>query len=91
MRSSAKLAISLCSPEEASIILSSIGPDNEPLPPGLELSAYTQLSELVIEIGCGRALDSLLATIDDLLGSIGLAERVACRRGGLRYNTSALK
>jgi len=78
MKSSARLVITLCSPEEATLVLSAIKPDNEPLPPGLEISAHTHLGELIIEITCERSLDSLLLTIDDVLSAIGLAEKVAC-------------
>ncbi len=63
-------------PEElAKAIYDAIKPDNERLPPGLAIE--TRLSgravELVVE--CEKSLESLWATLDDLLACVQAAER----------------
>lgn len=63
--------------EASQTVFRAISPDNEPLPPGLELSAELKGSKIILSIRCERSLQSLLATLDDLLHMLALAESVA--------------
>ena len=71
----AELRLSYPEEELAKAIYDAIRPDNERLPPGLAIE--TRLSgravELVVE--CEKSLESLWATLDDLLACVQAAER----------------
>ncbi|MCS7142707.1 MAG: KEOPS complex subunit Pcc1 [Aigarchaeota archaeon] len=76
----ASLRISFCDQAEADIVARSIDPDNRPLPVGMDLRCERVGSDLIVEITSSRSIESLIYTIDDLLTSIKLAERIACRK-----------
>ncbi len=78
--SRAELRVVFCDDRESEGALRSLLPDNEPLPPGLSVEMVVEGRVLVAEIRCERGVDSLLATLDDLLASLNLAERVFCSR-----------
>ncbi len=78
--SRAELRVAFCDDRESEGALRSLLPDNEPLPPGLSVEMVVEGRVLVAEIRCERGVDSLLATLDDLLASLNLAERVLCGR-----------
>jgi Transcription factor Pcc1. len=78
--SRAELRVVFCDDRESEGALRSLLPDNEPLPPGLSVEMVVEGRVLVAEIRCERGVDSLLATLDDLLASLNLAERVLCSR-----------
>ncbi|MDJ0275105.1 MAG: KEOPS complex subunit Pcc1 [Nitrososphaerota archaeon] len=82
MRSSstAEMRVRFCDEVEAEGALRSLAPDNEPLPKGLSISMARDGVELVVKVGCERGVDSLLATLDELLMSLNLAERALCSR-----------
>ncbi len=78
--SRADLRVAFCDDRESEGALRSLLPDNEPLPPGLSVEMVIEGRELVVKVRCERGVDSLLATLDDLLASLNLAERVLCSR-----------
>jgi tRNA threonylcarbamoyladenosine modification (KEOPS) complex Pcc1 subunit len=61
----------------AQVVYQAISPDNHPLPRGLELKAAFENTTIVMEIICHRPLQSLLATLDDILRMAALAENMA--------------
>lgn len=63
------------SEEEARAIYDAVLPDNERLPPGLRMRTSVSGRELIIEVSCSKGLESLWATLDDLLSCIQVAER----------------
>lgn len=59
----------------AEAIALAITPDNEKAPPGLRIETQIENSSLIASVYCERGLDSLTATLDDLLACIQAAER----------------
>ncbi len=80
MTEKAVIRIRFCDEEEARMMRQTVEPDNTPLPPGLIIETRQDGALLFFEITCERGPESLLATIDDLLASIQLAEKTICRR-----------
>ncbi len=78
--SRAELRVFFCDDRESEGALRSLVPDNEPLPPGLSIGMAREGNVLVAEVSCERGVDSLLATLDELLSSLNLAEKALCTR-----------
>ena len=62
---------------EAKRILSAISPDNSPLPLGLEIDCETHKKSLTITIRLERSIDSLGATLEDIMSAIDLSMRTS--------------
>ena len=60
---------------DAEHILQSVSPDNFPLPRGLHINSSRFQNQVIFEIRCKRGLESLAATIEDLLSAIDLSIR----------------
>ena len=60
---------------DAERILQSVSPDNFPLPKGLQIKSSISSNQLIFEIRCDRGIESLAATIEDLLSAIDLSIR----------------
>ncbi|MHA1902987.1 MAG: KEOPS complex subunit Pcc1 [Candidatus Thorarchaeota archaeon] len=60
---------------EAERISKSLSPDNVPLPPGLRIDTQVRGNQLVLKVECKRGLDSLRATLEDIMSAIDLALR----------------
>jgi hypothetical protein len=73
MRSRIELTFELA--VDAQRILQSVAPDNFPLPSGLQINSSIFDNQLCFTIDCDRGLDSLAATIEDLLSAIDLSIR----------------
>jgi len=56
-------------------ILSTISPDNSPLPPGLEIVCVVRDNSLSIEIRSERSIESLGSTLEDIMSAIDLSMR----------------
>ena len=56
-------------------VLKAITPDNLKVPPGLRIEAFTENETLIVRIKCERGIESLLATVNDLLACIQAVER----------------
>ncbi len=65
------------SEDEARRILSAIAPDNYPLPPGLEIECLINHHFLTITVHSNRGVDSLGATLEDLMSAIDLSMRTS--------------
>lgn len=59
----------------AKIIVGAISPDNCKVPAGLTITTSRQKAEVHVRIFCTKGSGTLLATLDDLLSSIQLAEK----------------
>jgi len=59
----------------AKAIAKAVTPDNLKTPPGLVIETRVEDSNVVVEIYCKRSMESLIATLDDLLACIQAAER----------------
>ncbi|MEM0383765.1 MAG: KEOPS complex subunit Pcc1 [Candidatus Caldarchaeum sp.] len=62
--------------EKASTVYHSLKPDDKPLPTGLSVDTRLEGRDVVVEVECTRGFASFLATLDDILSSAGLSERV---------------
>ena len=65
------------SEEDAKRTLSAISPDNSPLPEGLELECALDNQRVNITIQSVRGLDSLAATLEDIMSAIDLSLRTS--------------
>lgn len=71
----ATIELELAPVMDAQRVLDSVLPDNVPLPPGLRIESRVLNGRLVFKIECDRGLDSLRATLEDLLSSVDLSLR----------------
>lgn len=60
---------------EAKRTISAIAPDNYPLPPGLEIKCSVSNRSLMIVVRSERGVDSLGATLEDIMSAIDLSMR----------------
>lgn len=58
-------------------ILSTISPDNSPLPSGLEIVCVVHDNSLSIEIRSERSIESLGSTLEDIMSAIDLSVRTS--------------
>jgi hypothetical protein len=65
------------SEEEAKTTLSAITPDNSPLPEGLEIDCTLEGQQLHIKIQSVRSLESLAATLEDIMSAVDLSLRTS--------------
>ncbi len=61
--------------EDANQVLNAINPDNSPLPPGISIQTSVEQNRLLIRIECERGIDSLRATVEDIMSAIDLSLR----------------
>jgi phosphoserine phosphatase len=59
----------------AKVIVGAVSPDNFPVPPGLFIKSSRRKTEAETRVFCAKGAGTLLATLDDLLSSIQLAEK----------------
>ena len=57
--------------------LEAINPDNKPLPKGLVIDCSVEGTKLAITIHCKRGIDSLGATLEDIMSAIDLSLRTS--------------
>jgi hypothetical protein len=74
---SAQIKLDFESEAEAKRILSAITPDNSPLPPGLEIDSVVHKKSLSITIRSERSVESLGATLEDIMSAIDLSMRTS--------------
>lgn len=60
---------------EAETVTKAISPDNMEVPKGLQIETLQQNSEVNTKIKCQTRLATLIATIDDLLACVSIAEK----------------
>ena len=73
----ARIQLYLSSHEEAERTLSAISPDNSPLPEGLHIECSLENHRLDITIQSSRSLESLAATLEDIMSAIDLSLRTS--------------
>ena len=73
----AKIKLDFQSSNIAKQILDTILPDNKPLPKGLTIYCSVEGTKLLITIQCERNINSLGATLEDILSAIDLALRTS--------------
>jgi hypothetical protein len=65
------------SKEAAMQTFSAISPDNSPLPEGLEIECSTDNQIVKITIQSSRSLESMAATLEDMMSAIDLSMRTS--------------
>jgi hypothetical protein len=73
----AHIQLDFKSEAEAKRTFSAIAPDNHPLPSGLEIECSINHHSLTIIIRSERSLESLGATLEDIMSAIDLSMRTS--------------
>ena len=73
----ATIKLDFQSSDVANRILESITPDNTPLPSGLTIDCSVEETKLLINIQCERSINSLGATLEDIMSAIDLSLRTS--------------
>ncbi|PMB74281.1 KEOPS complex subunit [Candidatus Bathyarchaeota archaeon] len=71
----AEIIISYDNVESAKAVAEAVSPDNFKVPPGLSIKTEREGSNVVTRVKCGRKLQTCIATVDDLLFAVSLAEK----------------
>jgi tRNA threonylcarbamoyladenosine modification (KEOPS) complex Pcc1 subunit len=71
----AKICLSYKNEREAQSVAQAVSPDNMDVPVGLSVETTQNGSEVHTTIQCEKRLQTLIATIDDLLACVSVAEK----------------
>ncbi|MCS7096006.1 MAG: KEOPS complex subunit Pcc1 [Candidatus Bathyarchaeota archaeon] len=71
----AEILITYNDDQSAECAFKAASPDNLNVPPGLTVNTARRNNEVLTVIKCNRSFKTFIATIDDLLFSISLAEK----------------
>jgi tRNA threonylcarbamoyladenosine modification (KEOPS) complex Pcc1 subunit len=72
----AEIVLNYKSVREAEAVANAISPDNLKAPQGLKVKTTQRGNKVVNKIQCDTKLQTFMATIDDLLSAVSVAERV---------------
>lgn len=71
----AKIQLIYNTTREAEAVAKAVAPDNLKVPQGLFIRTTRRGQKVLTEIRCETRLQTLVATIDDLLGAVSVAEK----------------
>ena len=71
----AKIVLSYKRLREAEAVANAVSPDNLKTPKGLKVETTRQGNKVFNQIQCDTKLQTFMATIDDLLSAVSVAER----------------
>jgi tRNA threonylcarbamoyladenosine modification (KEOPS) complex Pcc1 subunit len=71
----AKIVLSYKTLREAEAVANAVSPDNVKFPEGLSVKTMRQGKIVLTNIECKSRLQTFVATIDDLLSAVSVAER----------------
>jgi hypothetical protein len=71
----AEIRLSYRNEREAEAVAKAVSPDNVEVPPGLHIETLRNGSDVLTKIECQTRLQTLIATIDDLLACVSVAEK----------------
>ncbi len=71
----AKIRLSYRSVKDAEAVAQAVAPDNIKVPIGLFVKTTRQGKKVNTQINCETSLETFMATIDDLLSAVSVAER----------------
>ena len=60
---------------EAEAVAKAVSPDNVEVPPGLTVKTVRERTEVFTRVECQTRLQTLIATLDDLLSCVSVAEK----------------
>lgn len=71
----AKLQFTYATKREAEAVKDAITPDNIKTPPGLRVETTRKNTNLLTHIQCEKSIETLIATLDDLVACTSVAEQ----------------
>jgi len=71
----ARITLSYKNAREAEAVAKAVSPDNVKAPAGLTVKTTRKGSKVLTLVKCERRLETFIATLDDLLMSVQVAER----------------
>ena len=71
----AEIRLSYQNEREAEAVAKAVSPDNMEVPPGLYIKTVRKGPEVLTNVECETRLQTLIATIDDLLACVSVAEK----------------
>ena len=71
----AEILLSYRNEREAEAVAKAVSPDNVEVPPGLHIETSRKGFDVLTTIECRTRLQTLIATIDDLLACVSVAEK----------------
>ena len=71
----AEIRLSYGNEREAEAVAKAVSPDNVEVPPGLYVETVRKGSDVLTKVECQTRLPTLIATIDDLLACVSVAEK----------------
>jgi tRNA threonylcarbamoyladenosine modification (KEOPS) complex Pcc1 subunit len=71
----AEICLSYRNEREAEAVAKAVSPDNVEVPDGLRIETTRNGSDVLTTIDCQTRLQTLIATIDDLLACVSVAEK----------------
>lgn len=71
----AEIRLSYRNEREAEAVAKAVSPDNVKVPPGLSVKTVRNGPEVLTKIECQIRLQTLIATLDDLLSCVSVAEK----------------
>ena len=75
MRLEARLSFVYETEREAEAVVKAVSPDNMKVPAGLRVETVRNNCTLLASVQCEKSLETFIATLDDLLACISVAER----------------
>ena len=75
-KAEARLTIKFKGSKFAKAVAEAVSPDNVLAPKGLEVKTWSRGGKVYCRIVCRKGAETFLATLDDLLSSISVAERM---------------
>jgi len=71
----AEISLSYKTAKEAEAVARAVSPDNVRVPPGLFIKTTRRGVKVLTKIECKTRLETFIATIDDLLSAVSVAEK----------------
>ena len=71
----AKISLNYQNEREAQAVAQAVSPDNIEVPSGLYIKTVRNGSEVLTTVECQTRLQTLIATLDDLLACVSVAEK----------------
>jgi tRNA threonylcarbamoyladenosine modification (KEOPS) complex Pcc1 subunit len=71
----AEITLTYRAVREAEAIAKAVSPDNVKVPPGLSVKTVRRKNKVFTQIECATRLQTFIATIDDLLSHVSVAEK----------------
>jgi hypothetical protein len=71
----AEIRLSYENEREAEAVAKAVSPDNVEVPPGLTVKTVRERTEVLTKVKCQTRLQTFIATLDDLVSCVSVAEK----------------